>query len=275
MKTFVIGRLNLMKYIVITGSTRGIGYGLTQSFLARGCFVMISGRKQSSVVAALSQLRSEFPDTEILGQPCDVRQPDQIQALWDHAAAYWGKVDIWINNAGISGDEVLLWEMPAKDAAAVIETNILGTLYGAQVAVRGMLQQGSGAIYNLEGMGSDGRMHSGLTAYGTSKYAISYFTRALAKELKDEPILVGSLRPGMVLTALLTDSYRDRPEEFERAKRIFNIIAERIETVTPWLVDRMLSNRKSGIVLSFSSRWKLMWRFMTAPFVKRNLFDDE
>lgn len=275
METFVMGSFNPMKYIVITGATRGIGYGLAQSFLARGCFVMISGRKQSSVLAALSKLRSEFPDAEILGQPCDVRQPDQIQALWDHAAASWGKVDIWINNAGISGNEVLLWEMPAKDAAAVIETNILGTLYGAQVAVRGMLQQGSGAIYNLEGMGSDGRMHSGLTAYGTSKYAISYFTRALAKELKDEPILVGSLRPGMVLTALLTDSYRDRPEEFERAKRIFNIIAERIETVTPWLVDRMLSNRKSGIVLSFSSRRKLMWRFMTAPFVKRNLFDDE
>jgi short-subunit dehydrogenase len=164
--------------------------------------------------------------------------------------------------------------LPPEETTAVIDTNILGTIYGCQIAVQGMLKQGSGAVYNMEGMGSDGRMHSGLTTYGTSKYAVSYFSRALAKELKDKPILIGSLRPGMVVTALLTDQYHDRPDEFERVKRIFNIIAERVEKVTPWLVERMLANTKSGVVLSFSNRWKLIGRFLTAPFNKRDLFKD-
>ena len=138
-----------------------------------------------------------------------------------------------------------------------------------------MLAQGSGAIYNMEGMGSDGRMHNGLSSYGTSKYAINYFTRALARELGDDAILIGSLRPGMVVTELLTDHYRERPDEFKRAKRIFNIIADRIEVVAPWLVERMLTNNKSGVVFSFSNRWKIMWRFITDPFIKRDLFNND
>jgi NAD(P)-dependent dehydrogenase (short-subunit alcohol dehydrogenase family) len=263
-----------MKHIVITGATRGIGYGLTQAFLDRDCTVMISGRAQGSVDTALEKLQSEFPESKIHGHICDVREPGHVQALWDRAVEVWGTVDIWINNAGTSGPEASLWDLPSGEAAAVIETNILGTIYGCQVAIHGMLEQGSGAIYNMEGMGSDGRMHNGLATYGTSKYAVSYLTRALANELKDRPIIIGSLRPGMIITDLITDQYRDRPEEFERAKRIFNIIAERVETVTPWLAERMLTNTNSGVVLSFSSRWKLSWRFLTAPFTKRDLFKD-
>jgi NAD(P)-dependent dehydrogenase (short-subunit alcohol dehydrogenase family) len=263
-----------MKYIVITGATRGIGLGLAQAFLQRDCAVALSGRSQARVEEAFQRLKEQFPEAEILGMACDVRQPEQLQALWDLANETWGRIDIWVNNAGISGPEAMIWDLPPEDAAAVIDTNLLGSLYGCQVAIQGMLKQGSGAIYNMEGMGSDGRTHRGLTTYGTSKYAIHYFTRALAKELDGQPILIGSLQPGMVATDLLTEPYADRPEEFERVKRIFNIIAERVETVTPWLVDRMLSNTKSGVVLSSSSRLKLSWRFLTAPFIRRELFND-
>jgi NAD(P)-dependent dehydrogenase (short-subunit alcohol dehydrogenase family) len=263
-----------MKHIVITGATRGIGFGLAQAFLLRHCMVAISGRSQAGIDEASQRLKTQFPEAELLALVCDVRQPDQVQALWDLASKAWGRIDIWVNNAGISGAEAMIWDLPPEDAAAVIDTNLLGSLYGSQVAVQGMLKQGSGAIYNMEGMGSDGHTHSGLTSYGTSKYAIAYFTRALARELAGKPIVIGSLRPGMVVTDLLTEPYTERPEEFKRVKRIFNIIAERVETVTPWLADRMLSNTRSGVVLSFSSRWKLIWRFLTAPFVHRELFGD-
>jgi NAD(P)-dependent dehydrogenase (short-subunit alcohol dehydrogenase family) len=263
-----------MKNIVITGATRGIGFGLSQAFLQRDCAVTFCGRTQGGVNEALQRLKGKFPEAELLGMACDVRQPDQLQSLWDLAYEAWGRIDIWVNNAGVSGPEAMTWDLPPDDASAVIETNILGSLYGCQVAIQGMLKQNSGAIYNMEGMGSDGRTHRGLTSYGMSKYAIHYLTRALAKELAGKPIVIGSLRPGMVVTDLLTEPYADRPEEFERAKRIFNIIAERVETVTPWLVDHMLSNTKSGVVLSFSSRLKLIWRFLTAPIVRRELFND-
>ena len=260
------------KVVVITGSTRGIGFGLADAFLARGCSVVVSGRGGDAVEKAVTSLRSRYEAGRVFGCPCDVSRPDQVHALWDQAIQQFGRVDIWVNNAGWSGDEGMMWERPAKEVASVIETNILGTVYGAQAAMVGMLAQGFGAIYNMEGMGGDGRKHAGLTMYGTSKYAIHYFSESLALEAKNTPVIVGSLRPGMVVTDMIVDRYRNRPEEWERAKRVFNIIADSVENVSPWLVERMLTNRKMGAVLSYSSGLKLLWRFATSRFVKRDLF---
>jgi NAD(P)-dependent dehydrogenase (short-subunit alcohol dehydrogenase family) len=204
---------------------------------------------------------------------CDVTVAEQAQVLWDRSVEQFGKVDIWINNAGTSGEQGLVWELSAQDAQVPINANILGTVYGTQVAMTGMLSQGFGAIYNMEGMGSDGRKHAGLTMYGTSKYAIHYFTESLALEAKQTSIIVGALRPGMVITDMIVNRYRNRPEEWERVKKIFNIIADKVENVTPWLANKILANQKNGELISYSSSWKLLWRFISQPVVKRNLFE--
>ncbi|NOR89457.1 MAG: hypothetical protein GQ524_04300 [Anaerolineales bacterium] len=115
-------------------------------------------------------------------------------------------------------------------------------------------------------------MHEGLIPYGMTKYGVNYFTRGLVKETKTSAIIVGSLRPGMVVTSFLTKQFVDRPEEFEKAKRIFNIIANRVEDVTPWLAEKILENDKHGIIISYMSRWKFLFRFLSAPFTKRELF---
>lgn len=260
------------KVVVITGSTRGIGYGLADAFLAKGCSVTVSGRGGEAVEKTVTRLRSRHEAGRVFGCPCDVSRPEQVRVLWDESIRQFGRVDIWVNNAGWSGDEGMVWERPGEEVAAIAETNILGTVYGAQAAMRGMLTQGFGAIYNMEGMGSDGRKHAGLTMYGTSKYAIHYFSESLALEAKGTPVIVGSLRPGMVVTDMIVDRYKNRPEEWERAKKIFNIIADSVENVSPWLVERMLTNRKNGAVLSYSSGLKLLWRFATSRFFRRDLF---
>jgi len=262
------------KHIIITGSTRGIGYGLAKAFLSLGCSVTVCGRGREAVGKAVAGLKSGYDANRIFGLACDVTIPDQVQALWDGSVKRFGKVDIWINNAGVSGDQGMLWELPAEEVQKPIGTNILGTIYGAQTAMRGMLSQGYGGIYNMEGMGSDGRKHVGLTIYGTSKYAIHYLTEGLALEAKDTPVIIGALRPGMVITNLIIDRYADRPEEWERVKKMFNIIADSVENVTPWLANAILSNRKHGVILAYSSIWKLLWRFISQPFVKRDLFQD-
>jgi NAD(P)-dependent dehydrogenase (short-subunit alcohol dehydrogenase family) len=263
-----------IKHIVITGSTRGIGYGLVEAFLRLGCSITISGREEESVEKAVAGLRSKYEAGHLFGLPCDVTSPEQVKALWDRSVDQFGKVDIWINNAGVSGEQGLVWELSSSEAQIPIATNILGTVYGAQVAMRGMLTQGFGAIYNMEGMGSDGRKHAGLTLYGMSKYAIHYFTESLALEAKDTPLIIGALRPGMVITDLILDRYKNRPAELERVKKIFNIIADRVENVTPWLARRIIANHKNGAVIAYSSRWKLLWRFLNSPFTKRDLFTD-
>jgi NAD(P)-dependent dehydrogenase (short-subunit alcohol dehydrogenase family) len=261
-----------MKSIVITGSTRGIGFGLAKSFLDRNCPVMVSGRSRDGVEKVIEKLRSNYPENRVFGHPCDVRDPEQLQVLWDEAIVRLGKIDIWINNAGLSGPQMKTWELAPEQVKEVVDTNILGVIFGSQIAVRGMLNQGYGSLYNMEGMGGDGRMLDGLIPYGMTKCGVNYFTKGLVQETKDRTIIVGSLNPGMVTTSFLTDHYKDRPEEFERAKRIFNIIANRVEDVAPWLADKILENEKSGMRISYMSKWKFRFRFLSAPFSKRELF---
>ncbi len=260
------------KIVVITGSTVGIGYGLAEAFLSLGCSVTVSGRGERAAEEAVAGLKAKFEAERVSGLACDVTSPAQVQALWDRSVEKFGKVDIWVNNAGWSGEPGMVWERPGEELSSVIATNVLGTVYGSQTALQGMLAQGFGAIYNMEGMGSDGRKHAGLTMYGTSKYAVHYFTESLALEAKETSIIIGSLRPGMVVTGLITERYKDRPEEWERVRKIFNIIADTVENVTPWLAKRMLANQKNGAVLAYSSMWKLLWRLVSQPFVRRNLF---
>jgi hypothetical protein len=77
----------------------------------------------------------------------------------------------------------------------------------------------------------------------------------------------------MVVTDFLTQQYEERPEDWESAKRIFNILADRVETVTPWLAHKVLANDKTGVRIAWMSRGKTMGRFLAAPFRKRDLFE--
>lgn len=263
-----------MRQVVITGSTRGLGYAMAESFLSRGCSVTVNGRSEGAVDSAIESLSDMFDPSNLLGVVCDVRAPDQLEKLWDQSKSKFGEIDIWINNAGISGDQKPVWELATDELASVVDTNVSGLMFSSQVAVRGMLAQNHGAIYSMGGMGSDGRMHDGLSTYGMTKYAVDYFTEALAKELEGTPLIIGSLRPGMLATEFITNQYVNRPDDWEKDKKILNIIASRVETVAPWLVEKILANQKSGVCISYSSRSKLFLRFLEAPFSKKVVFDD-
>lgn len=262
-----------MKSIVITGSTRGIGLGLADSFLALGCAVTVSGRSPEAVEEAVARLSAQHGPERIFGQACDVQDFEQVQTLWDAASSRFGRVDIWINNAGIGHAQENFHELPPDRIEAVVATNLVGAMFGSKVALLGMLEQGHGAIYNMEGLGSGGRKVEGTSVYATSKAGLRYFDEVLAQEAEGTPVLVGALRPGMVMTDLVTDPYEGRPEDWERARRIFNIIGDRVETVTPWLAQQVLDNDKNGAVISWSSNLKIMGRFLTARFRKRDIFE--
>ncbi len=262
-----------MNNIVITGSTSGIGFGLVDSFLSLGSSVVISSRSKENIETAIDNLASKYDKRQIFGFPCDVTNYEQVQGLWDEVKGQLGKIDIWINNAGMAHPETELWNYSPEKVKEVIDTNIIGAIYCSRVAIKGMLDQGYGALYNMEGLGSDGRIIKGMTLYGTTKSALSYLTKATAKETKGTSILVGGLRPGMVATKLITEQYEGHPEEWERVKGIFNILSDRVETVTPWLAKKILANKKNGVTIAWLTRGKLIKRFLTAPFHKRNVFD--
>ena len=156
---------------------------------------------------------------------------------------------------------------------AIIDTNILGTIYGARVAIAGMRSQGFGAIYNLEGLGSAGRHVPGTSLYATTKAAVRYFTDALILETKGTPLVVGAIRPGMVMTDLVLEGLDRESPDWPRAERIFNILADRVETVTPWIARRVVENDRAGVRIDWLTRRRVFSRFLLAPFRSRNVFD--
>jgi NAD(P)-dependent dehydrogenase (short-subunit alcohol dehydrogenase family) len=265
----------LTKNIVITGSTRGIGYGLADAFLARGCQVMLSGRQQAVVDQAVSGLAQKYGADRAAGQACDVSDYTQVQALWDAAVRRFGGIDIWINNAGVANVLTPFWELDPQQMETVVRTNILGAMYGCSVALREMLKKGGGAVYNLEGFGSrSGRKLPGLTLYGTTKAATAFLDDSLVEELKDTPIIFGSISPGMVVTDMLLNQRKGNdPADWERSRRVFNILADRVETVTPWLVEQILANHTPGKKINWLTSAKATWRFLSASFQKRKVID--
>lgn len=262
----------MSKTIVITGSTKGIGYGLAEEFLQRGDNVVVSGRNQERLDQAVAELAVKH--NNVTGCLCDVTNYEDNENLFAFAKEKFGRVDIWINNAGVAHPMTNVWELPLEVIQDSVNANVYGSIYGSRVAIQGMLgQEGGGWIYNLEGFGSSGRTMAGLSVYGMTKAAAAFFGKSLAKEVKDTPVKVATIQPGMVITDMVTGQYKT-PEELNKVKPIFNIIANRLEDVVPWIADQMLKNEKNGAVLEFQPRWKLLLRFATAPFKKRNLFDD-
>ena len=261
-----------MKRIVITGSTRGIGFGLADSFLARGCQVVVNGRSQTSVDKACHKLVAKHGAERVVGQVGDVTSVADLEALWQMAVARFGQVDIWINNAGIGQPMKMVWELPIEQIDRVIDVDLRGVIYGSRVAIQGMLEQGQGHLYNMEGFGSDGRTRAGLSIYGSIKRALRFLTESLVKEVAGTAVKVSTLSPGIVITEFITEQYKDDPTGLEKAKLIFNILGDKVETVTPWLADKVLNNERSGASFAWLTRGKIMMRFMTARFNKRDLF---
>jgi NAD(P)-dependent dehydrogenase (short-subunit alcohol dehydrogenase family) len=261
--------------VVITGSTRGLGFAMAREFLERGCRVTICGRTPEGVQEALQRLKGYGERAD--GRACDVRRPEQVEGLWKAAAGRWGRVDIWVNCAGIPQAYVPAWELPTEEATRVVETNVLGVVHGSRVAMRGMRAQGGGAIYNVEGWGSNGQRRKGLTLYGATKRFLRYFTRGLADEAEGGPVLVGTLSPGMMVTEFLTGPMRrmaegENPAEAGRMRRVVNIIGDRPETVARFLVPRMLSNHRNRAQFTWLTGAKAMGRFLTAGLRRRDLF---
>lgn len=263
-----------MKTVVITGSTRGIGFGLANEFLQRGCKVIVSGRTQEACDKAVAELSAKHKAENIFAVPCDVTKYEDNQNLWNKSAEKFGKIDVWINNAGISNAYIPFWEVTPETVKNVTDTNMLGAMNGSHVALKEMIKQGSGELYNMYGFGSDGRKADGLTLYGATKYGLKYLTEALTKEAKDTNVKVGSLSPGIVLTDLWDDLYEGMPERKEKSKKIVNILGDKVETVTPYLAEKVLENDQTGAKIAWLTGPKAFWRFATAAFNKRNLFDD-
>lgn len=189
------------KVAVVTGGTRGIGYAIVKLYLQNGAKVALFGSRQETVGKALASLKEENADWEVIGDCPDLSDATAVAAAIDKVKATFGKVDILINNAGIS-DSTPIDNYTAEQFTKVMNINVNAIMNAVMPAVKIMKEQGGGCIINTSSMVSICGQSSGV-AYPTSKSAVNGLTWSLARELGPSNIRVNAVAPGITRTDMV------------------------------------------------------------------------
>ena len=189
------------KVVVVTGSTRGYGFAIAESMLEAGASVAITGRSKEAIQQAVDRLQTKG---RVNGFVLDVREERHVYNLVKDVLKEFGRIDIWVNNAGFSNAGGMMLDMDPRDAMDMFLTNDLGVLYCTQAIMQYMAPRKQGLIVNIYGQGSFLRPATPTGLYGTTKAWITSFTRSLAKEVKGSGVQLLGFSPGMLLTDMLT-----------------------------------------------------------------------
>jgi NAD(P)-dependent dehydrogenase (short-subunit alcohol dehydrogenase family) len=213
------------KTVVITGGSAGIGLEAAKLFCKSGANVAICGRDASKVESALSEIK-QFSGSAI-GASCDVTSRAQVFALADKAAETFGRLDVWINNAGHTGKSGLM-KVTEEFCENEVNLNFKSVLWGSQAAFKYMREKG-GVIINASSYSSI-MPGVGVGLYGASKSAVTSITRTLAAELSPYDIRVVGYAPGPILTPLLEESLTgsDANKEAILAGMVMNVSQRRV-----------------------------------------------
>src|SRR4029079_14187587 len=180
---------------IVTGGSRGIGKEMAEGIAEAGANLMLCARRAEWLEETVNALQAK--GYNVAGQTCDVSKPDEVQSVVDATVAKFGKVDILINNAGVSWGE-MPEDMPLEKWKFVLDVNLTGCFLFAQAAGREMLKQKRGSIINISsisGMTSsaNGPFYAG---YVASKAGLIGLTRELAASWGRRGVRVNAIAPG-------------------------------------------------------------------------------
>lgn len=265
-----------MKTVVITGSSRGLGLEMAKEFRRNGNNVIINEPCIENLEKAKATLEEIESEAKVYICSGDITASGDIQKIIDYTVENCGNIDIWINNAGVNQPMKAIWEIEESEIDCLLNIDLRGTVMGSRLAMRQMCKQGFGAIYNVEGYGSNDAMMLGLNMYGTTKRAVTHFTQAFAKESEERKtgIIVGRLSPGIMITEFITKALGngEKIDLPEKTKKVYNILGDYPDVVAKFLVKNMLENTKNNAHIEWLTSKKAAFRFMTAGFNKRNFF---
>jgi NADP-dependent 3-hydroxy acid dehydrogenase YdfG len=183
------------KTAVVTGASSGIGRAIAEKLGAAGAHVYLSGRTLDAMEA--SKARIESNGGKATPVVADVRDVSQVQGLVQRAADETGRLDIMVNNAGVSFPSPIVDADPGE-WRAMFETNVLALLAGCQAAVRAMRKTGAqGHIVNISSVAAT-RPDSGV--YGATKHAVNCISNTLRAELEGDTIRMVTIMPGAIAT---------------------------------------------------------------------------
>ncbi|MGO9121705.1 MAG: SDR family NAD(P)-dependent oxidoreductase [Desulfomonilaceae bacterium] len=190
------------KVAIITGASKGIGKGIAIRFAEEGAAVVLASRSTDLLASIAGQIRDG--DGRALALSLDVRRPESVEAVVQETVREYGRLDIMVNNAGISMVHPSE-DLKPEDWQRALETDLFGVFYGCQSAARQMIAQGTGgSIINLSS--AYGLVAAPMrAAYCTSKAGANMLTKLLACEWASKNIRVNAIAPGYVRTELVED----------------------------------------------------------------------
>ncbi|MDQ6982971.1 MAG: 3-oxoacyl-ACP reductase FabG [Mariprofundus sp.] len=201
---------DVKKTALVTGASRGIGFVVAGKLAETGYNLAICGTRQETIDQAAEQIRGlDGVDSgvEIIARAVDVSDREQIQSFVQETAKHFGRLDVLVNNAGITRDNISM-RMKAEEWDAVIDTNLTAVFNAMQAALRPMMRARGGRIINISsvvaGMGNPGQLN-----YCASKGGVEAMTRSLAREIGSRGITVNAVAPGFIATDMTADLGED------------------------------------------------------------------
>ena len=197
------------KVALITGSTKGIGLSIAETYAAAGAKVVISSRKAEVCEAVASELREK--GFEAIAKPCHIGDKAQLQDLVDTTLATWGKIDVLVCNAATNPVYGPLSELTDEAWDKIMDTNVKSTFWLCNMVLPGMAKAGGGSVILLSSIAAI-KGNDKIGCYGMSKAAEAALSRNLAVEWGPKGIRVNAIAPGVVVTdfakALVEDPKR-------------------------------------------------------------------
>jgi 3-oxoacyl-[acyl-carrier protein] reductase len=181
------------KTAFVTGSTRGIGRAIAEALHRAGAAVAIVGRELERARAVAGELGERT-----VGVACDVARADQVEAALAETEKTLGPIEILVNNAGLTRDNILL-RLSDADWDTVLDANLKGAFYTTRATIKGMMKRRSGRIINVTSIvGLTG--NKGQANYAASKAGLVGFTKSIAKEYASRGVLANCIAPGFIET---------------------------------------------------------------------------
>lgn len=189
------------KVVIVTGGTRGIGFSTVKAFLKNGAKVALCGSRKETVDKALSEINKINSEYKVIGFSTDLLNILEVKAMMDEVESKLGKIDVLINNAGIS-DNVSIYNQDDKHFEKVMDINVQAVFNCSKIVAEKMKVKGSGVILNTSSVVSINGQKTGV-GYPTSKFAINGLTKSLARELGPDGIRVNAIAPGVIATDMV------------------------------------------------------------------------
>lgn len=238
------------KVVIVTGGSKGIGANIVRELASSGDNVILNYNKSEEAAKAIQEeLTVSGKNVDIF--KADITKREEVKALIDFAINKYGKIDVLINNAGISQIK-LFTDLTDEDWNNMLQTNLTGAFYTSQEAAKYMINQKEGSIINISSIwgsiGASCEVH-----YSAAKAGLDGMTKALAKELGPSNIRVNAIAPGIIATEMNSHLTEEELKEITNEIPLQRIgYPQSITNCVKWLIN---DDYTTGQIISINGGW--------------------